>query len=153
MSLLRSGLAALALGGSLLAHAGEKVVSVVATGPKHVDAGKSFTVRVLVSVKQGYHVYGHNKVDVGVPIAISLAKSDSFAIKSIHWPATKTYKALGESVPVYTGTTTFLVTLVPKKTAKGSLPVPIVVKTQACSDRICLPPTSDSPSFKIHVGA
>ena len=130
--------AAIAIG----AVAQPDAVTVSASAPPKVKPGATITVKVNVSVIQGYHIYGPKVKDIGVPAKLTVAAPKGFASR-VNYPATQPYEALEGVVQVYEGKVTIPVILTVPKSAKGKQTVRFNLASQACNDRTCLQPSTD----------
>lgn len=135
---------------SAAAYAGPGAVKISASGPAKSAPGKDVTILVKFNVKDGYHIYGPGKIDTGIPTDVSVDAPKGFKVKKTAYPATKMYKALGETVPVFEHTGTIKVTLSAPANAHGKQNFVVKVKTQACNDRTCLMPTTDQVNVAIN---
>ena len=136
-------LAGLALMASY-AMAKESVVHVSATAPGTAVAGKPLTILVKFDIQDGYHIYGPNKIETGVPSAISVTSPAGFKVKKTAFPPTVMFKALGETIPVLMGHPVVKLTISTPKTAKGKQTFTVVTTSQACNDRTCKQPQTDN---------
>ena len=135
---------------SVSAFAAEGAVKISASGPSKSAPGKDVTILVKFNVKEGYHIYGPGKIDTGIPTDVSVVAPKGFKVKKTTYPATKMFKALGETVPVFEHSGTVKVTLTAPASAHGKQNFVVKVKSQACNDRTCLMPTTDEAKVSIN---
>ncbi|MBS1716592.1 MAG: protein-disulfide reductase DsbD N-terminal domain-containing protein [Armatimonadetes bacterium] len=124
-------------------------VATKATGPSSAKVGKPFTVKVMIKIPSGYHIYGHTE-KAGIPTAIEVAGGKGVASK-VNYPATSKFNSLDGPVNVYVNEVTIPVTVTLPKTSKGKQTLKLKVTTQACNDRTCLPPKTDTLSVAVDV--
>lgn len=116
-----------------LSVAAVQSVDVVAKAGKG-KAGKA-PVTVSITIPEGYHIYGP-KETMGIPTSIKVKGSDVKVVKTA-FPKTKTYSQTGATFQVYESKVAIPVVL--QSTKKGVQKVSLLVKSQACNDRVCLP--------------
>lgn len=131
-------LAALAL--TSLASAQSKSVKVTAAAPAAAKAGKSITIKVKLDVPNGYHVYGH-KEKSGIPTDIQFAGAKGFTAK-VSYPKTSVFNGAEGPSDVYFGSVSIPVVVTFPTKAKGKQSFKLKVTSQACNDRVCLPPAT-----------
>ena len=118
-------------------------VTVSAAAPKKGLAGKPVTVKLLLSVSSGYHIYPSKSAE-GIPTEVKLVGPAGFKISSVKYPKTSTFQGLDGPIPVYSGNIAIEVMVATPKAAKGAQTLVFSVKIQACNDRTCLVPSVDT---------
>ncbi len=108
-------------------------------------------VTVTIKVPEGYHIYGPKSTDIGVATSIKV-KGNDFKIASINYPKTTVFTAGGEKMDVYKGTVTVPLVVQPVKKLHGKQELHILVSTQACNDRTCLPPATEDLKITVNLG-
>ena len=104
---------------------------------------------VEVSLGDGLHVYGHPLPEGYVPTALEVDSSEYLKVERVDYPEPETMelKALGETLPVYTGKLTIKARCIGLKRGEGEhFPLVARLHYQACDDHQCfLPQTLTIP--------
>ncbi|MBS1721655.1 MAG: protein-disulfide reductase DsbD N-terminal domain-containing protein [Armatimonadetes bacterium] len=146
---MKRTLLTLALLSATLAFAAVQSVSSSATVGK-AKAGK-VPVTVNISIPDGYHIYGPQAGKTGVATSIKV-KGQDFKIAKATFPKTKPFKTFGEVSQVYENQVSVPLVIQPTKKLKGKQKIMLMVTTQACNDRTCLPPDTKTLAVTVNLG-
>lgn len=146
---MRTLLATLALTALVASVALAQSVSSSAKAGK-AKSGK-VPVTVTIEIPSGYHIYGPKVGTIGISTAIKVKGTD-FKIGAINYPKTKTMDVGGEKFGVYESKVSVPITLTPTKKLKGKQKVHLLVTSQACNDRTCLPPSTVDLVVNVDLG-
>jgi hypothetical protein len=110
----------------------EPMTSVSVKAPASAHSGKSFNVKLTLSVPAGFHIYSPlYKGDTGVPVSI----------KGVDLPAGVSLKApKAPAGDTLTGQVILTVPVSVASSVHGKKALKLKVRYQQCNDRICLPP-------------
>ena len=104
---------------------------------------------VEVSLGEGLHIYGHPLQEGYVPTELEVDGSEYLKVEGVDYPEPETMelKALGETLPVYTGNLTIKARCIGLKRGEGKhFPLVARLHYQACDDHQCfLPQTLTIP--------
>ncbi|HEX6975803.1 MAG TPA: protein-disulfide reductase DsbD domain-containing protein [Vicinamibacterales bacterium] len=118
--------------------------------PAPVKAGAAARIEIAADIEEGWHLYALTQPAGGPPpMTIAIAKDQPFDIKkgTIAGPAAITAADVnfGTETQYYEGKATFTVPVTPKSALKpGRHAVPVEITFQACNNRICLRPTTET---------
>lgn len=129
-----------------LASAPGVTVKAVAGKPK---AGQT-PVTVAITIPEGYHIYGPAEKS-GVSTSIKV-KGTNVKVTKATFPKTKTISVVGTKFEVYEEKVSIPVVLKPTKKLKGVQKVTLLITSQACNDRVCLPPDTKSIDVNVNFG-
>lgn len=107
-------------------------------------------VTVAITIPEGYHIYGPAEKS-GVSTSIKV-KGTNVKVAKATFPKTKTISVVGTKFQVYEEKVSIPVVLKPTKKLKGVQKVTLLVTSQACNDRICLPPDTKSIDVNVNFG-
>jgi DsbC/DsbD-like thiol-disulfide interchange protein len=119
--------------------------TVTGSAPATAKAGQSLTLRITISIPEGYHIYGP-KDKSGVPTSISVTAPSGYR-STVQFPPTKTYRAATGESQVYSGKVVAPIKVSLPKNAKGKATFKVAVTSQACNDETCLMPETTSLSL------
>ena len=126
-------------------------------GPEgELAPGTDATIRVALDIDEGWHLYGKNpKLDFLVPSTVTVKGApERIVVGAVKRPEPKRKKdpVLEKTVNTYTGTIWFEVPIsVKEEAAAGEREVAVEVRTQACDDSRCLPPTTRTLRLQLRV--
>jgi len=121
----------------------------IKTTPGKAKNGKA-PVMVSISITEGYHIYGP-KETVGIPTSIKV-KGTNFKLATATFPQTKTISVAGQKLQVYEERVSIPLVIKPLKNQKGIQKVTLIVSTQACNDRVCMPPETKTIDVSVNFG-
>lgn len=108
-------------------------------------------VTVTIQIPSGYHIYGPKAGSAGIATAIKVKGTD-FKLGAIKYPKTKTIEIGGEKFEVYEQKVSVPVTISRAKKMAGKQKVHLLITTQACNDRTCLPPSTVDLPVTVNFG-
>jgi DsbC/DsbD-like thiol-disulfide interchange protein len=115
-----------------------------------IAPGGTMTIAVTADIEEGWHLYALTQPKGGpIPLAVALPKSQPFDIdnRRIQSPAPTVASDPNFNIDThyYDGAVTLTVPVVLKRPAPvGKRTIPIEVTFQACSNRICLRPFTET---------
>lgn len=145
MNVKRTALA-LILALATASFASAQTVEVAAKAGK-AKAGKA-PVTVSLTIPDGYHIYGPTETG-GVPTSIKVKGAGIKVIKTM-FPKTKTYTVTGAKFQVYEDKVSIPVLL--QSTKKGMQKVSLIIESQACNERLCMPRASKTIVLNVDFG-
>ncbi len=113
--------------------------SVVHSATSGKPVSGKIPVTLNLEIPKGYHIYGPKAGSTGIATAVKVKGTD-YKISSINYPKTKTITLGGEKFEVFEGT--IQVNLMLSSAKKTSSKPLLLVTSQACNDRTCLPPST-----------
>jgi DsbC/DsbD-like thiol-disulfide interchange protein len=119
--------------------------TVTGSAPASAKTGQSLTLKVTISIPEGYHIYGP-KDKTGVATSVSFSGPTGYKA-TVEYPKTTIYDGLGEESQVYFGKVVVPVKVTVPKKAKGKATFKLTVTTQACNDKTCLMPETKTLSL------
>ena len=151
-------LLAVALAPATAAQSSSKaVVGVEAAGPSEpVAAGSTFTGKITLAVRPGYHINAQKPTEdylIGTLATVTPPAGVSVVRTAYPKAQLATFSFAEEPLAVYDGTVSIDVTMKVAATASGALTVPAKVRFQACNDQQCLPPSTVDVGFDVTVAA
>src|SRR5690349_8953829 len=127
----------------------------VSTPAAVTQPGKSSTFRILVDVKNGYHIQAHDvKDEYIVPTTLQIEAGKDFMISPAIFPSTKKFKLEGTDnyLDVYDGRFEISVPFLTKdKISKDLYELSGTIKYQACDSVRCRFPKSIQFSIRVDV--
>jgi DsbC/DsbD-like thiol-disulfide interchange protein len=122
-----------------------------------IAQGGTITIAITADIEEGWHVYALTQPKGGpIPLAIGVTKSQPFDvdIRRIKSPAPTIASDPNFNLEThyYEGPVTLTVPVMVKRTAPlGKGTVPVEVTFQACSNRICLRPFTETISVDVSI--
>ena len=107
-------------------------------------------VTVSIAIPEGYHIYGP-KETTGISTSVKV-KGTAFKAVKVSYPKTKVIKVVGQKLEVYETAVSIPVVLQSTKKVKGVQKVTLQVTSQACNDRVCLPPDTKTIEVNVNFG-
>src|SRR5699024_1815577 len=121
-----------------------------------IPAGDEAQFAVVMDIEEGWHLNAHNPtLDYLIGVDLSMDASDHAIVSDIQYPKPLQMKfSFAEEVlDVYEGKAEILVKLKSSGSLKpGTYPVAGDLQVQACSDKVCLPPSTVSINLPITIG-
>ena len=112
--------------------------------PFYIQAGTEDVIRVVVAVKEGYHIQAHDvKDDFVMSTTLSIAATNGLVIAGCEFPPAKKFKLEGtaQSLDVYDGRFEIKILIkVPETIQKQLYRLQSELKYQACDSVHCLFP-------------
>lgn len=122
-------------------------------GPRSVQQGEHFAARLHADIPPSWHLYSMTQPPGGpVPTVVALAARSAFTIRgaiTARQPDVAQDNNFQIVTETYTDSVTFSIPLTPDGAGMDTLAVNVAFQT--CTDRYCLPPTSEVLRWPIHV--
>ena len=149
-------LAPLVGGGSALSLKPVKWSLVGGNAVRSVAAGRAIPVTVQADIAKGWHIYSLTQRAGGpIPLRIAVQGAADVAVRGvIQAPKPQKYfdNNFGMTTELYSGSPRFTIPLaVPGRAAKGVRQVQVTARYQVCSDKLCLPPRTDTVHVALRV--
>ena len=125
------------------------------TGPVAVTPGEAASVRLGVTIADGWHVYALDS-PTGLPLRVETELPAGVRLDGLQQspPIDALDPTLGEPVRWFEGQATVELALLASPTATaGERPATVDVTFGVCDDRICLPPRTQTVEFRLAVAA
>lgn len=126
-----------------VAQSNEELVKVQVPNAR-ARPGREGSIRILVSVKNGYHIQAHEtKDDLIIPTTLELVGDKSFKVKNQMFPPVKQFALAGtdQSLEVYDGDFEIQTSIrLPGRIQKGVRQLKGILTYQACDSVRCLFP-------------
>jgi DsbC/DsbD-like thiol-disulfide interchange protein len=119
-----------------------KVVGVAAPEPLVAKPGGTVEQVLKVTVRDGYHVNSDKPIDEFI-IPLKLTWTGPLEVKQVIFPKAEEINVNGQKLTVFTGSFPVRTQLsIPASAAKGKTTVTGKLRYQACSNEMCLRPTT-----------
>lgn len=124
--------------------------------PRQVVAGRTIPITVQAEIATGWHIYSLTQRAGGpIPLSIAVQGGRDVSVRGvIKAPKPEKYfdKNFGMTTELYSGSPRFTVPLaVPGRTGRGPRQVQVTARYQVCSDKLCLPPRTDTVHVTLQV--
>jgi len=124
--------------------------------PRAVIAGRAVPITVQADIAKGWHIYSLTQQAGGpIPLRIAVQGSSDVAVRGvIKAPKPEKFfdKNFGMTTELYSGSPRFTIPVaVPGRTARGAKQVQVTARYQVCSDKLCLPPRTDTMNVVLRV--
>lgn len=121
-----------------------------------VVAGRAIPVTVQADIAKGWHIYSLTQKAGGpIPLRIAVQGAGDVAVRGvIKAPKPEKYfdKNFGMTTELYSGSPRFTIPLaVPGRAGRGARQVQVTARYQVCSDKLCLPPRTDTLQVMLRV--
>jgi len=134
-------------------HAADSVVTVKAIPPAEgFEPGKPAVMTVELAISESYHINSNVPLqDFLIPTTLELEPQQGVTFGKPEFPPAPPRMLNVSDTPmaVYDGTVRIAVEVIPSGEADLSIPVRGKIRYQACDDNVCLPPVSESFSFRL----
>lgn len=126
------------------------------TAPRTVVAGRTIPVIVQADIAKGWHIYSLTQRPGGpIPLTIAVEGARDVSMRGvIRAPKPEKFfdKNFGMTTELYSGNPRFTIPLaVPGRTGRGARQVQVTARYQVCSDKLCLPPRTDTVHVTLQV--
>jgi DsbC/DsbD-like thiol-disulfide interchange protein len=127
--------------------------------PASAQAGQTVTIQLAAQIAKGWHLYAIDQPSDGpIPTEISVAPAPQFTLdaKRIDKPApVKIYdENFGMETQLYSSSVVFgLPVAIAPSVAAGERQIEVSARFQACSDKVCLRPTTVTQKTTIAIRA
>lgn len=106
-----------------------------------VRQGSEFRVALVAEIKEGYHIQAPKPPEGFIATTLSVEAPKGISVMQIWYPPTEVKEVLGQKLPLYEGTQTFVAFLkADKSVALGKTILTLKLRYQACDDKSCYPP-------------
>jgi thiol:disulfide interchange protein DsbD len=128
------------------------------SAPRTVIAGRALPVIVQADIAKGWHIYSLTQKAGGpIPLSIAVQGGRDVSVRGvIRAPKPEKFfdKNFGMTTELYSGSPRFTIPIaVPGRTGRGSRQVQVTARYQVCSDKLCLPPRTDTVHVTLRVSA
>lgn len=124
--------------------------------PREVAAGRTVPIIVQADIAKGWHIYSLTQRPGGpIPLRIDLVGAPDVAVRgAIRAPNPEKYfdTNFGMTTELYSGRPRFTIPVaVPGRTVAGVRRVQVTARYQVCSDKLCLPPRTDTVHVALRI--
>lgn len=124
--------------------------------PREVAAGRTVPITVQADIARGWHIYSLTQQAGGpIPLRISVQGAPDVAVRGlIKAPKPDKYfdKNFGMTTELYSGKPQFTIPVgITGRAGKGVRRVEVTARYQVCSDKLCLPPRTDTVRVTLSV--
>jgi len=129
-----------------------------AKAPREVAAGRAVPITVQADIAKGWHIYSLTQKPGGpIPLRIELSGAPDVVVRGvIKAPTPEKYfdKNFGMTTELYSGSPRFTIPVaVPGRTPSGARQLHVTARYQVCSDKLCLPPRTDTVRVALRIAA
>jgi DsbC/DsbD-like thiol-disulfide interchange protein len=123
--------------------------------PRAVVAGRTVPIIVQAEIAKGWHIYSLTQQGGGpIPLRISLQGAPDVTVRGlIKAPKPDKYfdKNFGMTTELYSGNPRFTIPVGVPGRASGSRKLEVTARYQVCSDKLCLPPRTDTVKVSLRI--
>jgi thiol:disulfide interchange protein DsbD len=124
--------------------------------PRRVVAGRAVPITLQADIAKGWHIYSLTQPAGGpIPLRIAVEGAPDVALRGvIKAPKPDRYfdKNFGMTTELYSGSPRFIVAVgVPGRATAGVRALHLTARYQVCSDKLCLPPRTDSVHVSLRI--
>jgi thiol:disulfide interchange protein DsbD len=120
-----------------------------------VTPGGTAYAALKVALPDKLHCNSHTPRDKGlIPFVLTITPTEGVTVAEIVYPPSSDLKQEGSELPLSVYEGEFLVGVrlnVAESVAAGAIPLPGRLRYQACDERVCYPPTSESVQWELRV--
>jgi thiol:disulfide interchange protein DsbD len=125
--------------------------------PRAVVAGRTVPITVQAQIAKGWHIYSLTQQAGGpIPLRLSLQGAPDVTVRGvIKAPKPEKYfdRNFGMTTELYSGTPIFTIPVGVPGRAAGSRRLEVTARYQVCSDKLCLPPRTDTVRVSLRIAA
>ena len=123
--------------------------NLVGESTRRLTVGRAVPITVQADIAKGWHIYSLNQKPGGpIPLRIQLVGAPDVIIRGVidaPKPERLFDNNFGIETELYSGSPRFTLPVgVPGRAASGTRKVQVAARYQVCSDKLCLPPRTDS---------
>ena len=123
--------------------------SLIGDRARRLTVGRAVPITVQADIAKGWHIYSLNQKPGGpIPLRIQLLGAPDVIIRGVidaPKPERLFDNNFGIETELYSGSPRFTIPAgVPGRAATGTRKIEIAARYQVCSDKLCLPPRTDS---------
>jgi DsbC/DsbD-like thiol-disulfide interchange protein len=131
--------------------------SLVGDRARKVTVGRTVPITIQADIAKGWHIYSLNQKPGGpIPLRIQLLGGADVIIRGVidaPKPERLFDSNFGIETELYSGSPRFTIPVgVPGRSATGTRKVQVAARYQVCSDKLCLPPRTDSVGVSLRLG-
>ncbi|HKR07778.1 MAG TPA: protein-disulfide reductase DsbD N-terminal domain-containing protein [Gemmatimonadaceae bacterium] len=124
--------------------------------PREVAAGRTLPITVQADIAKGWHIYSLTQQAGGpIPLRIAVQGAPDVIVRGvIKAPKPDKYfdKNFGMTTELYSGKPRFIIPVgITGRAGKGVRRVEVTARYQVCSDKLCLPPRTDTVRVALSV--
>jgi thiol:disulfide interchange protein DsbD len=120
-----------------------------------VVAGRTVPITVQADIAKGWHIYSLTQQSGGpIPLRIGLQGASDVAVRGlIRAPKPEKYfdKNFGMTTELYSGKPQFTIPVGVPGRASGVRRLEVTARYQVCSDKLCLPPRTDTVRVSLRI--
>ena len=124
---------------------------------RSVVAGRTVPITVKAEIAKGWHIYSLTQQAGGpIPLRISLQGATDVTVRGlIKAPKPDRYfdKNFGMTTELYSGTPAFTIPVGVAGRSSGVRRLEVTARYQVCSDKLCLPPRTDTVHVSLRIAA
>ena len=125
-------------------------------GPRDVVAGRAVPITVQADIAKGWHIYSLTQQPGGpIPLRLALDGAADVSVRGVvQAPKPVKYfdKNFGMTTELYSGSPRFTLPLgVPGRSLTGMRRLQVTARYQVCSDKLCLPPRTDTVHVTLRI--
>ena len=123
--------------------------------PRTVIAGRTVPVTVQANIAKGWHIYSLTQPSGGpIPLRIAVEGAPDVTLRGlIKAPKPEKYfdKNFSMTTELYSGSPRFTIPIAVPGRASGVRRVQVTARYQVCSDKLCLPPRTDTVHVALRI--
>jgi DsbC/DsbD-like thiol-disulfide interchange protein len=150
-------LASIVGGGNALSLKPVKWSLVGGNAPRAVVAGRAVPITVQADIAKGWHIYSLTQQTGGpIPLRIAVQGAGDVVVRGVvKAPKPEKYfdKNFGMTTELYSGSPRFTIPIAVAGRSRGAKQVQVTARYQVCSDKLCLPPRTDTLNVAIRVSS
>lgn len=125
---------------------------------REVTNGRTVPITVQAEIAKGWHIYSLTQKPGGpIPLRLGLVGAADVIIRGVidaPKPERKYDRNFGIETELYSGSPQFRIPLgVPGRSRSGVRKLQVTARYQVCSDKLCLPPRTDSVHVTLRIAA
>lgn len=125
-------------------------------GPRDVVSGRTVLITVQADIAKGWHIYSLTQRPGGpIPLRLNVVGNDDVVMRGVvNAPKPERFfdKNFGIETELYSGRPKFTIPVgVAGRSTNGVRKFKIGARYQVCSDKVCLPPRTDSVDVAIRI--
>jgi DsbC/DsbD-like thiol-disulfide interchange protein len=123
--------------------------------PRAVIAGRTVPITVQAQIAKGWHIYSLTQQAGGpIPLRFALQGAKDVTVRGlIKAPKPEKYfdRNFGMTTELYSGAPQFTIPVAVPGRASGTRRVEVTARYQVCSDKLCLPPRTDTVRVALRI--
>jgi thiol:disulfide interchange protein DsbD len=122
-----------------------------------VIAGRAVPITVQADIAKGWHIYSLTQQAGGpIPLRIGVQGPPDVSLRgAVKGPKPEKYfdRNFGMTTELYSGSPRFTIPIAVAARARGARQVQVSARYQVCSDKLCLPPRTDTLNVVLRVSS